>query len=85
MSVVDSKLKTILNRNKLSSDNTLNEIIEAKNEGNNGLKASEASAESSINFNASLSMNFGMICSLLSSLNLSWDVTGSIYLIIELF
>ena len=51
MKVVDSKLKTILNRNKLSSDNTLNDILESKADVNTDFNEA-------INFNASLSMNF---------------------------
>ena len=58
MNVVDCKIKTILNRNKLSSGNTLNELLDSVEEARTKDGAEEISNEA-IN-DTSLSMNFGL-------------------------
>jgi len=61
IAVMDAKIKSILNRNKLSSGNTLNEILVSNGDRNRediDLDLSQDSSESRLN-DASLSMNFG--------------------------
>ena len=58
MTVVDSKIKSIFNRNKLSINNTLNELLESV-EQNNINEGAVVETRRDLDHDSSLSMNFG--------------------------
>ena len=59
IAVVDAKIKSILNRNKLSSGNSLTEILVNNVDSNKADIDPDTSLECSRFYDASLSMNFG--------------------------
>lgn len=59
MTIVDSKIKSVFNRNKLSDNNTLNELLDNVEESNSNDGAT-VETKRDLDQDNSLSMNFGI-------------------------